>query len=639
MWPTGCLRSGISWLNNSKNIEQVVKLPSLKSGTINVNKMRDQEPPIDSGRHLVLTADERTWKTDRKTLFLGEWCRPFARRFVWQKLDAVIARPYGIDFETKEKDHKLARSYERELFPLLCVVLNEQHQTNHDERYWRILMGHWFRRYIEVVINRYQTLKRCLDEHQPSTVTLFSDEKQYLAPLNSLMAVDMFNDRYWSLQIYAQILGYINPPNLIVEKIAFHRNKINKYQFSAQRNNGCSRLVNVAHNAARRLCRLFVRCSDALIINSYLPRIDEILLSISLGQLPQKNTAPPFACADLSANSSLRARLQARILTGSRHTGLDYMVRALLFDLIPVCYLEGYKSLLKEAEKLQWPKKPKLIFTSNSFDTNDVFKVWTAAKTKAGALYVVGQHGSNYGTHRYMNPSIEEETSDRFITWGWADGLIQHTPGYLLKIGRKKRLKFNRGGGILLIELHSAHMLTTWDSVAEHKMYFEDQLSFVTVLKKPIRQGLTVRLHHDTIKNDWDDVARWHEYDPDIQVEDGSIKLQKLISESRLVVHSYDSTGILETLALDVPTVAFWQNGFDHLRESAKPYYQLLVDTGIVHLSPYSAAEHINMIWGDVSSWWSREDVKEARRVFCERYARKTRDPVLNIKELLKGKQ
>jgi putative transferase (TIGR04331 family) len=102
-----------------------------------------------------------------------------------------------------------------------------------------------------------------------------------------------------------------------------------------------------------------------------------------------------------------------------------------------------------------------------------------------------------------------------------------------------------------------------------------------------------------------------------------------------LIVHSYDSTGILETLSLNIPTLAFWQNGLDHLRENAIPYYQLLIDAGIVHLSAESVALKVNTVWDDVEQWWRQAKVQNARRQFCEKYARHSANPVGDLLKIL----
>ena len=101
------------------------------------------------------------------------------------------------------------------------------------------------------------------------------------------------------------------------------------------------------------------------------------------------------------------------------------------------------------------------------------------------------------------------------------------------------------------------------------------------------------------------------------------------------MVHSYDSTGVLETLSQNIPTLAFWQNGFDHLRENSKPYYQLLVDAGIVHLTSESVAQKVNEVWDNIEGWWGQDKVQEARRQFCNRYARVSQNPVRELKQIL----
>ena len=133
----------------------------------------------------------------------------------------------------------------------------------------------------------------------------------------------------------------------------------------------------------------------------------------------------------------------------------------------------------------------------------------------------------------------------------------------------------------------------------------------------------------------WSEELRWREFNPNLNIDCGTINIRKICSRNRLVVHSYDSTGILETLSLNIPTLAFWQNDLEHLRESALSYYQKLVDVGILHLSVESITSWINNIWNDVDSWWLDNDVQSARREFCDRYAKTVVNPALKLKQML----
>ena len=186
-----------------------------------------------------------------------------------------------------------------------------------------------------------------------------------------------------------------------------------------------------------------------------------------------------------------------------------------------------------------------------------------------------------------------------------------------------------------MIQLHLDHRITTWDSTHEFSTYFADQQTFIDKLEKSIKKHLTVRLHSTSALLSWGEEERWRDFDKTIKLDMESSNICKLIAQSRFIVHSYDSTGMLETLSQNIPTLAFWQNGFDHLRESAKPYYQLLVDAGIVHFTPESVAQKVNECWDDVDAWWTQSAVQEARKKFCDRYARVSQNPIRELKQIL----
>jgi putative transferase (TIGR04331 family) len=99
-------------------------------------------------RYLITTADERTWKFDRPVIFLGEWCRIYNRRHIWENMDAIVAAPYGLGQAKKDTDYAKARALEKQLFPVLCATLNRHHRTQHGPRFWQIVLGQWLRRYV-----------------------------------------------------------------------------------------------------------------------------------------------------------------------------------------------------------------------------------------------------------------------------------------------------------------------------------------------------------------------------------------------------------------------------------------------------------------------------------------------------------
>jgi putative transferase (TIGR04331 family) len=593
-------------------------------------------------RYLITTADERTWKFERPVLFLGEWCRLYDRRHLWQQMDAIVASPYGLGKVQKDADHAEALTLEEKLFPEFCLLLNQQHGMSQNSRFWRILLGHWFRRAIKVLLNRVRTMQQCLENYYVSGVTFYPECSYVLAPSDSYSAIWAFNDDRWNQALNTAILRLLDPDHIQIdilprdghiEQIGQFRLSLAASPYSPTQKIKAWCLKRFA-SASSKLCR----DHDAFIINSYLPKMTQLKLQAACGQWPQIWKSPGLVIdelPDLAIRSSLTKSFRSKYAEP-----LESISRQLLFSLLPICYLEGLASLREAVSQLPWPQHPQFIFTSNSFDTDETFKLWTAQMVSDGVNYYVGQHGNNYGTYRYMDPSVEELTADKFITWGWEkhSDTCEYVPAFILKKSRHKKKTYNPEGGILLIEQPIDHRINTWDSSKEFEKYFEDQQTFVAKINNEPRQKLTIRLHAQARNLNWNEEARWTAWAPALNVESGHVPIDSLIADSRLIVHSYDSTGLLETLSANIPTLAFWQNDCDHLCDSAIPFYQPLINAGIIHFSPTTIANMVNNVWDHVDSWWHQDDVQQARELFCRQYARDSQNISNNLLKLIQGK-
>ncbi|MBK8402066.1 MAG: transferase [Propionivibrio sp.] len=584
-------------------------------------------------RFLITTADERSWRFDCPVLFLGEWCRRYDRKHIWSSMDAVVAAPYGLTEAQREKDYSRVIKLFDELLVELADILNIHHGTNHSLRYWRILLGHWLHRFISVIFNRFHTLEKTLKENAVECTSSFDEHFYSLVTQDSLEFIWAYGDDVWNNVLCSKILRFMRS-DIRVETLdcldvsGFEMRRANSPKSSLPS------LKKTMANGVRNTLQAMCRKHDAFIINSGLPAAEHIKLQLLLGQVPQIwSGGASWAGKVPSTDDLLRKRLTPDL---SGNCGFDQCVRALLFDLLPICYLEGYQKLQDQVRQLPWPSAPRFIFTVDSFDTDEVFKAWTGLRMEEGIPYYTGQHGNNYGTHRYSYSETEcVATSDKFLTWGWTDGNAKHLPAFVLTTCGKMERKANSAGGLLLIELHAPGGGGIWDEYEEFQLYQEDQHSFVDKLPNDIQRYLTVRLHGAHKKLPWCDEQRWRDRNPEIELDDGSRPIGKLIESSRLVVHSYDSTGILETLSQNIPTLCFWQGGLSHVRESARSYYEALQRAGIIQSSAESAARKIEEIWNDIPSWWASKEIQSARRKFCGRYAVTTRTPAKSLKRIL----
>ena len=76
-------------------------------------------------------------------------------------------------------------------------------------------------------------------------------------------------------------------------------------------------------------------------------------------------------------------------------------------------------------------------------------------------------------------------------------------------------------------------------------------------------------------------------------------------------------------MSLNKPTIFFWNPEYWELRETSISDYNELIDVGIFHTSPQSAANFINKIYSNIDGWWFSEKVQVVREKFCKKYSNK----------------
>jgi putative transferase (TIGR04331 family) len=88
------------------------------------------------------------------------------------------------------------------------------------------------------------------------------------------------------------------------------------------------------------------------------------------------------------------------------------------------------------------------------------------------------------------------------------------------------------------------------------------------------------------------------------------------------------STTFAEALAVNKPTILFWNPETNRLREAARPYYDLLKRGGILFDTPEGAGRAVNQIYDDVETWWNDPERQNTVETFCKRFARNSPDAI-----------
>ena len=108
---------------------------------------------------------------------------------------------------------------------------------------------------------------------------------------------------------------------------------------------------------------------------------------------------------------------------------------------------------------------------------------------------------------------------------------------------------------------------------------------------------------------------------PEANIDYGYTPISQIINNSKLVVYSYISTGYLETLASNYPTIIFANLDDCLLNNETLDDLKTLHDANIFHYNFNSAASFINNNFSSIYNWWDSDKTQKARKNFCQKYA------------------
>ncbi len=319
--------------------------------------------------------------------------------------------------------------------------------------------------------------------------------------------------------------------------------------------------------------------------------------------------------------------LPARDIELSRRAsivGIHPTAAVLLTDLRQVIAMTAPSGMIEQHHELaQWAQagvdeRTRVCYTANAHQSSLAYRHQLYGQRAAGSKIAIHQHGGGYGIDEdHLGEFHDINCSDVFFTWGW------NRPEFgarvrVMPTAPPARAKGKPSDSTLLMSLPVTKEFYRFQSFllpshVEHAASetggFVEAVSEHTHLS--IRSSSAGPFPLDGLRG-----AR-----AKITVDDLTEPGAMAASRARLVVHNYLGTSWLETLAMNVPTVCFYDPRLYEPRESARPYFDMLARVGVLHHSGLDAARFVNDFRGDPSSWWSSAEVQEVREAFVARYA------------------
>jgi len=101
------------------------------------------------------------------------------------------------------------------------------------------------------------------------------------------------------------------------------------------------------------------------------------------------------------------------------------------------------------------------------------------------------------------------------------------------------------------------------------------------------------------------------------------------------IIPEFHSTNFAFAMAKNFPVIAFFPHDTNYCNLSTKKIFRTLVKANICHTSPESASNFINKIYGNSEKWWYSKKTQQARKKYCNRFARVISNRSEKLREIL----
>ena len=315
---------------------------------------------------------------------------------------------------------------------------------------------------------------------------------------------------------------------------------------------------------------------------------------------------------DSSLNSLGRLSFARAAMSG---TDNYRQIRAAVALTVPKDLAENYWKFRESVS--QRIETPRLIYTANAHQTSTAFMHFSSVARNRGSKLLIHQHGGGYGIDaHHLGEDHDIGVSDIFYSFGWVRKDLPHKVKPLPAPMPPHTKQQNRE--VLLVSLEatqSLYRLQAFCMPSHVARALDLTREFLTTLD----ESISLKFRHAPgrpIPRSILQVSR-----ANITEDLGSEPATIVASRSALAVHNYLGTSWLETLALNIPTVCFFDPKMFYPRNDARSALDSLARVGILHSSGRSAARFVNTLSNQPLHWWYSDEVQDVRSEFTSRFA------------------
>jgi len=509
------------------------------------------------------------------------------------------------------------------ILPQVKNELNKIHGLKYELPQWEIIIGAFLRKVIQQYYYKYNLVEHIFKEKEIDHAFLSFNNDFCLSSFHNSNDILYFTtDNNWNAILWSQIIKDVAPDinytNFEIKN--FQIQKEHDLLFRTRLSKNSLDLKEELKTFFFKLINKVHKSTDGVFYKTNFTFLDEKRIELKMKQVPKYNK---FNIIEYP-KYNIHLRKEINFISNSK-SKIENLILKHLPELLPIFVIEGFKKILTNVLNSSLPSNPKFIITASAFDNDENFKIYLADKKNKNKnlKYFILQHGGSHQTNienRFLN---ETKTVDNFLAWGSYKSNSKIKTIFNIKLLNKKYFKKTNNASHLLVIFRSlGHRIQAFDRYQETK---EELLSTRRILQHmplEIKKKTILRIHPNffyTYNKESEIYKKYISYF--VENKDYKIVSQKKdyitnIHDSKLVYFNSESTGILETLSINKPTIVHWSFMYKNLHPEVMDHYKYLVEANIMFTNEDIFIRHLNKIWNNIDEWWFSELVQKNIKKF-----------------------
>ena len=344
---------------------------------------------------------------------------------------------------------------------------------------------------------------------------------------------------------------------------------------------------------------------DPFIQKTCLTFLEEKKLELKLGVLPKRRRFPD---EDYFPKINLKLRNKLKIDSLNKNKGFNNLVLHLLPFYLPAMAIENFNIISKHVNNLSLQSKPKFILTSfNSFDNFLNFYIAKKFSEKIPVIFL--QHGNISSLDIKYKFTTENKIAKYLLTWGHQN-FKKDVKLFNVNIMKYKKKRIKKE--LLGVFCHPLRQHACFSDISQ-SLVNEKKLNYTIQKFNKFDEKIKNKIYFNLFPGD--EVEERNYFSKKIKKNGLKIfknnHFYKIIDNTKVNLFLYDSTGIYESLALNIPTFAYFEDPLKTIVPKYKKTYKYLINSKILFTDLDDLIYHLEKIWPNVNEWWKNLTVQK----------------------------